>query len=569
MNKKLRKIIKIIVIIAIFSFFINGNLYAASTTVSASSKTVNSGETFTIDVTSSLGLTGWTISLASNGGCTFVSASGGEVNGTSIFGASLSPTTSLASYTFKAPNVEKDTTYTISFSATGLADEQTNEVNGSSCTATVTVKGTDTGSGSGSESGSNTGSGSSSGSNNNSGSGSNSGSGNSGSSSSSTPSFTEVNETVYATGSVNVRQSWSTSSSVVGSLSEGQSVTRTGKGSNGWSRVTFNGSTAYVSSQYLTTEKPEDKSKNSALKELTLLQGTLTPEFSKDITEYTVQVGTDVTELQLDAIPEDEKAKVTVEGNTDLKDGENKVTITVTAEDESATVYTLTVNKTDETKDVGPVLSKLEISGATLSPTFSPEVYSYSVNVPIGTTTLDITAEAEDEETTVEITGNTDLKEGENLVTIMVTKGEGEEQQVTTYQITVNVGDLLATSGENSSSSSGPNILVIICGIAAAIIVIAIIALIVINRRNKMDYDDDEDEDEDYANTTMLNQNFNYADELKARRAEKAEEKKQSREDYLNSYKDIADNSTTENSNENDDNDDDTTDRKKRRGRHF
>ena len=84
------------------------------------------------------------------------------------------------------------------------------------------------------------------------------------------------------------------------------------------SRVTFNGSTAYVSSQYLTTEKPEDKSKNSALKQLTLLQGTLTPEFSKDITEYTVQVGTDVTELQLDAIPEDEKAKVKAVSYTHL-----------------------------------------------------------------------------------------------------------------------------------------------------------------------------------------------------------------------------------------------------------
>ena len=74
---------------------------------------------------------------------------------------------------------------------------------------------------------------------------------------------------------------------------------------------------------------------------MTLLQGTLTPEFKKDVTEYTVQVGKDVTELQLDAVPEDEKAKVTVEGNTDLKDGENKVTITVMAEDESKTVYTL------------------------------------------------------------------------------------------------------------------------------------------------------------------------------------------------------------------------------------
>lgn len=555
-----RKIELILGIILLLIMIFSVRVEAASASISASNTSVEVGTTVTINVnvtaaSYNLYVEGDGISRTS-----FVDFSQDAVNENFTESVSFTPETA--------------GTYTINLTGT-VVDETQTEGDSVNKSVTITVKEKETSSGGGSDSGSgsNQGSSGNSGSSSNSGSsgssGSSSGSSGSGSSSSSTPSFTEVNETVYATGSVNVRQSWSTSSSVVGSLSEGQSVTRTGKGSNGWSRVTFNGSTAYVSSQYLTTEKPEDKSKNSALKELTLLQGTLTPEFSKDITEYTVQVGTDVTELQLDAIPEDEKAKVKVDGNTDLKDGENKVTITVTAEDESTTVYTLTVNKTDETKDVGPVLSKLEISGATLSPTFSPEVYSYSVNVPIGTTSLDITAEAEDEETTVEITGNTDLKEGENLVTIMVTKGEGEEQQVTTYQITVNVGDLLATSGENSSSSSGPNILVIICGIAAAIIVIAIVTLIVINRRNKMDYEDDEDEDEDYANTTMLNQNFNYADELKARRAEKDEEKKQSREDYLNSYKDIADNSTTENSNENDDNDDDTTDRKKRRGRHF
>lgn len=555
-----RKIELILGIILLLIMIFSVRVEAASVSISASNTSVEVGTTVTINVnvtaaSYNLYVEGDGISRTS-----FVDFSQDAVNENFTESVSFTPETA--------------GTYTINLTGT-VVDETQTEGDSVNKSVTITVKEKETSSGGGSDSGSgsNQGSSGNSGSSSNSGSsgssGSSSGSSGSGSSSSSTPSFTEVNETVYATGSVNVRQSWSTSSSVVGSLSEGQSVTRTGKGSNGWSRVTFNGSTAYVSSQYLTTEKPEDKSKNSALKELTLLQGTLTPEFSKDITEYTVQVGTDVTELQLDAIPEDEKAKVKVDGNTDLKDGENKVTITVTAEDESTTVYTLTVNKTDETKDVGPVLSKLEISGATLSPTFSPEVYSYSVNVPIGTTSLDITAEAEDEETTVEITGNTDLKEGENLVTIMVTKGEGEEQQVTTYQITVNVGDLLATSGENSSSSSGPNILVIICGIAAAIIVISIITLIVINRRNKMYYDDDEDEDEDYANTTMLNQNFNYADELKARREEKNEEKKQSREDYLNSYKDIADNSTTENFNENDDNDDDTTDRKKRRGRHF
>lgn len=566
MNKQVKKILSIILIIGIFYFAlsIDKNVEAKSTTVSASSKTVSSGETFTVNISSSLKLTGWTISLSSDGGCIFKSASGGEINGSKVYGMSNSPISSLASYTFKAPEVKKDTTYAISFFASELADENTDKVDSTSCTAKITVKpektsGESTGSGSGNESESN---------NNSSSSGSNSGSNNNSSSgnSSNAPSFTSVNETVYATGSVNVRQSWSTSSKVVGSLSEGQSITRTGKGSNGWSRVTFNGSTAYVSSEYLTTEKKEDKSKNSALKQLTLLQGTLTPEFKKDVTEYTVQVGTDVTELQLDAVPEDEKAKVTVEGNTDLKDGENKVTITVMAEDESKTVYTLIVNKTDKTAETGLTLNKLEIAGVTLTPTFTPDVYSYSINVATGTTSVDITAEAGDEDATVEITGNTDLKDGENLITIMVKKGEGDKQQIATYQITVNVGE--QETVVTTEKSSGPNILIIICGVAAAIIVISIITLIVINRRNKMDYDD-EDDDEDYANTTILNQNFNYADELKAKREEKNEAKKQSREEYLNSYKDtIATNDIDANNENNYEEDDDTT-RKKRKGRHF
>lgn len=546
------KIVYIIIFI-IFILLLGGcNVYGASSaTISASKTTLDVGESTTINVGISSTET-WELTVSCDGGNL-----SGTTQDTDAYGEERTQT--VLSPTFSA---NKAGTYKISLvGAIAGSDLKSQDVSKS---ITITVKeketsGGSTGSGSNNGSSSNTGSGSNSGSNNNSSSGN---SGSSGNSSSSTPSFTSVNETVYATGSVNVRQSWSTSSSVVGSLSEGQSVTRTGKGDNGWSRVTFNGSTAYISSEYLTTEKPEEKSNNSALKELTLLQGTLSPEFSKDVKEYTVQVGKDVTELQLDAIPEDEKAKAIVEGNTDLKDGENKVTITVTAEDGSTTVYTLTVNKTDEAA-TGLTLNKLEITGATLSPTFTPEVYSYTVNVPTGTTSLDITAETSEEDATVEITGNTDLKDGENLITIMVKKGEEEEQQVATYQITVNVGEQAVATTTNDSS--GPNILVIICGVAAAIIVIAIIILVIIHRKNSMDYDDEDDEDEDYENTTILNQNFNYADELKARRAEKDEEKKQSREDYLNSYKDVVGNN---NDGSDDDEDDDTT-KKKRRGRHF
>lgn len=72
--------------------------------------------------------------------------------------------------------------------------------------------------------------------------------------------FDEVNETVYATGTVNIRASYSADSEKLGSLSKGTSITRTGIGTGeaeGWSRVSLSdGTTAYISSQYLSTTKP-------------------------------------------------------------------------------------------------------------------------------------------------------------------------------------------------------------------------------------------------------------------------------------------------------------------------
>ena len=71
--------------------------------------------------------------------------------------------------------------------------------------------------------------------------------------------FTSVNETVYATTTVNVREGFSADTDKVGSLSKGQSVVRTGIGTGdaeGWSEVEFNGQTAYISSEYLSLTKP-------------------------------------------------------------------------------------------------------------------------------------------------------------------------------------------------------------------------------------------------------------------------------------------------------------------------
>ncbi len=73
--------------------------------------------------------------------------------------------------------------------------------------------------------------------------------------------FTECNETVYATSTVNIRESWNTDSKKLGSLAKGKSITRIGtsiKGTDaeGWSRVKLgDGTIAFISSKYLTTTK--------------------------------------------------------------------------------------------------------------------------------------------------------------------------------------------------------------------------------------------------------------------------------------------------------------------------
>lgn len=71
------------------------------------------------------------------------------------------------------------------------------------------------------------------------------------------PSVSEVSETVWTTEIVNVRKSYSTSSAVIATVQKGASVKRTGVLNNGWSRVEYDGQTAYMHSDYLTTTNPK------------------------------------------------------------------------------------------------------------------------------------------------------------------------------------------------------------------------------------------------------------------------------------------------------------------------
>lgn len=75
--------------------------------------------------------------------------------------------------------------------------------------------------------------------------------------------YKEVNETVYAIDGVNVRSGPGTNFEKVGRLSRKDTVIRIGIGDNGWSKVLYNDKEAYISSNYLSTEKPEDPAKGA------------------------------------------------------------------------------------------------------------------------------------------------------------------------------------------------------------------------------------------------------------------------------------------------------------------
>ena len=234
------------------------------------------------------------------------------------------------------------------------------------------------------------------------------------------PNFTTVNQTVYAKGETNIRESYSTASKSYGMLPAGESINRIGIGDNGWSKVQYNGKTAYIYSNNLTTTKPEEtKSTDKSLKTLTITEGTLEPEFTPETTKYSVDVPNTLDKVSIDAVANHEKATVAITGNENLVSGSNMVKITVTAEDGTTRIYNLEVIK----KEKDPIqLTKLSIPGITLEPEFKPDTYKYNIKLDIKSTVTDfaIQTEANEPEATVEIVGNSNFQPGENVITILV-----------------------------------------------------------------------------------------------------------------------------------------------------
>lgn len=168
------------------------------------------------------------------------------------------------------------------------------------------------------------------------------------------------------------------------------------------------------------------KSSNNYLKSLQVSEEGLTPDFNRNKLNYSLSVGEKVTSINVTAVPEDSKAKVYVSGNTELKDGDNNVLITVTAQNGSKRTYTIVVNKSADPEKANSYLSNLIIKDMILTPEFSNEVLEYDGGtVRLSGDKLEIYAYPTNENAKVEIIGNENLVDGENTVTIKVTSEDG------------------------------------------------------------------------------------------------------------------------------------------------
>ena len=219
-----------------------------------------------------------------------------------------------------------------------------------------------------------------------------------------------------------VNESGNTSNEVQGNTSGGSSTTQRSNTSSGEARTV------------------SEKSSNANLSMLGIrpTQYDFTG-FKMATTTYDVTVPQDVEEVEVYGTAQDSKAKVSGLGTKKLEEGLNDLSVVVTAEDGTEKIYTINVTResAEETEAVegtevpGEGLESLKIGNLELSPAFSVSVYEYTAKYIGEETKLDVVAQPSNPDYIVEVTGNDNLQEGENTITILVTDPDGEN--IATY----------------------------------------------------------------------------------------------------------------------------------------
>ena len=538
---------KIKIGIIVFLMIVFGYSIVSNAAISTESKEVKSGEQFTIQVTSDVSLASYSVKVESDSGLTFVTSKGGTGEGTTSVSNALATggVTNLATFTFKAPDVTQDTKYTVKFIATGMGDENLQTVANSDSTATITVKAPDVQT---QEPENNT------------------------SSEPEKPTVTEPTKSNDATLKMlglgkssknpskydfsgfkaskltyDVTVPYDVKSLEVYYTVNNSKATCSISGNDNFeigrneinAKVTAEDGTQKTYTINVTREEEEKLSGDATLSNLGIGKSAKEPSeydftgFTKNTYEYSITVPNEVTSLDVYYSLSKSSSIADVSGSSNFKIGKNQIKILVTAEDGTQKTYTINVtrqaqnavttepgddeeNSSQENVDSKLKLEKLEISKGKLSPEFNGSVTDYSLTVGSSVEKIDITAIANDENATIEIAGNEDLKEGKNIITILVRNSDDSE--IVTYQIDVTKKSGIDIVGFFTNKEN-QNILIIL-GIILILIIIVIILLVretkkenedefkpkkVKAKRVKDDKQDDEMSSYDEENTDSVN----------------------------------------------------------------
>ena len=279
------------------------------------------------------------------------------------------------------------------------------------------------------------------------------------------------------------------------------------------------------------------KSSNTNLSNLGIRPNDFTG-FTPTRTSYSVTVPNNVTSVEVYASKGQSGQTISGTGTKNLSEGANTFNVIVTAEDGVTTkTYTITVTRetaeeTEEPEEETPEeqpeentevvngssvfgLSSLEIDGIELSPKFSTEVYEYTAKLVGDKERVEVNANATEENAKIEITGNEGLKEGENVITILVTNEAGDKTSAYQIKLTKTLVDEEALAKQQELEKQKQNRKIIIICSAVAVVLIIIIILIWRHRRNKrlaeeysipyQGFNDDEDYDYDDENYNQEN----------------------------------------------------------------
>ena len=167
-----------------------------------------------------------------------------------------------------------------------------------------------------------------------------------------------------------------------------------------------------VNAYLVTVTREAPPSADTALDTLTITGATLAPAFTANIHEYAATVANTVDEVTVAAtavhtgatvaIAPADADTVTAGWQIALVEGDNTITVTVTAADEITTAdYTVIVTRDAATDDA--TLATLALDGVALSPAFDPATFIYTATVDADTeqVTLDLAAASTDAAVTI------------------------------------------------------------------------------------------------------------------------------------------------------------------------